>query len=119
MKYAAIFIAGMFFSLLTISSNGQSSTQQKGVTVKKNEAAVRGSNGGGATANKSGSEIKNKNGAGVEAKKGEVSAKSSSGNGAAANNKGVQVKGNNGGMTIDKKKLEIKSKNVNIKLGGK
>lgn len=119
MKFVSIFFACMFFMALSINSYGQSSPQQKGVTVKKNEAAVRGSNGGGATANKSGTEIKNKNGAGVEAKKGEVSAKSSSGNGAAANNKGVQVKGNNGGMTIDKKKLEIKSKNVNIKLGGK
>lgn len=119
MKFVFIFSACIVFMALSVNSYGQSSTQQKGVTVKKNEAAVRGSNGGGATANKSGSEIKNKNGAGVEAKKGQVSAKSSSGNGAAANNKGVQVKGNSGGMTIDKKKLEIKSKNVNIKLGGK
>lgn len=119
MKFVFIFLAFTFFIASSVNSYGQSSSQQKGVAVKKNEAAVRGSNGGDATANKSGTEIKHKNGGGVEAKKGEVSAKSSNGNGAAANNKGVQVKGNNGGMTIDKKKLEIKSKNVNIKLGGK
>lgn len=105
-----------FFSAGIIHCAAQS-PQEKSVTVNKNESGVRGSNGGKATANQSGTEIKNSRGGGVEAKKGEVSAKSSSGTGAVVNNKGVQVKGKNGGMIIDKKKLEIKSKNVNIKLG--
>lgn len=110
-------VSFLFFFFAGIIHCIAQSSQQKGVTVNKNEAAIRSSNGSRAVANQSGTEIKNSRGGGVEAKKGEVSAKSSSGNGATANNKGVQVKGKNGGMTIDKKKLEIKSKNVNIKLG--
>ncbi len=109
----------LMFSLS--SAMGQSAntkTQSKSVTVNKTEATAKGSKGGGATANKSGSEIKNSKGGGVEAKKGEVAAKKSNGNGAEVNKKGVDVKGKNGGMVIDKKKLEIKSKKFNVKLGG-
>ncbi|MFN8323423.1 MAG: hypothetical protein U0T74_12250 [Chitinophagales bacterium] len=96
----------------------QNSNSKSVATVNKNGATVSSSKGGGAKANSSGAEIKNKNGAGVEAKKGEVSAKSSSGKGVEANKKGVSATGSKGGLTIDKKKLEIKSKKVNIKIGG-
>ena len=103
--------------LLVAASTVFAQTSGKAV-VNKQGASVNSSKGGGATANKQGTEIKNSRGAGVEAKKGEVSAKNSAGKGAEVNNKGVNVSGSKGGMTIDKKKLEIKSKKVNIKIGG-
>ncbi len=71
----------------------------------------------GANVNNSGASVKNSKGGGVEAKKHEVSAKGSSGHGVEANKKGMEVKGSKGGMTVQKKKLDIKSKNVNIHLG--
>lgn len=75
-------------------------TSQKGVKVDNKGASAKNSKGGG-----------------VEVKKNDVSAKSSSGKGVEANKKGLDVKGKKGGMTIQKKKLEIKSKNVNVHLG--
>lgn len=104
---------------VTVNNNGAGvkSSTGSGASVKKGEAKVTSANGGGSTINKSGASATNKNGAGVSAQKGQVQAKSSNGNGATVNNKGVNVKGSKGGMVIDKKKLEIKSKNVNIKLG--
>ena len=75
-------------------------TSQKGVTVNNKGAAAKNSKGGG-----------------VEVKKHDVSAKGSTGKGVEANKKGLDVKGSKGGMTIQKKKLEIKSKNVNVHLG--
>ncbi|MES2621786.1 MAG: hypothetical protein V4615_13130 [Bacteroidota bacterium] len=92
---------------------------QQGVNVDNKGASAKSKSGGGAVVNSKGSEIKNSKGGGVEAHKNQVAAKSSSGKGVEANKKGVQVKGSKGGMTINKKKLEIKSKNVNIKLGDK
>ena len=71
----------------------------------------------GATVNNQGAAVKNSKGGGVEAKKHDVSAKGSSGHGVEANKKGMEVKGGKGGMTIQKKKLDIKSKNVNVHLG--
>lgn len=71
----------------------------------------------GATVNNKGAAIKNSKGGGVEAKKHDVSAKGSSGKGVEATNKGLDVKGSKGGMTVQKKKVEIKSKNVNVHLG--
>lgn len=91
------FIA-ILFLLLTLSLSAQ--TTQKGVKVDNKGASAKNSKGGG-----------------VEVKKKDVSAKSSTGKGVEANKKGLEVKGNKGGMTIQKKKLEIKSKNVNIHLG--
>jgi hypothetical protein len=88
----------IFFFVFTIFATAQ--TSQKGATV-----------------NNSGASAKNSKGGGVEAKKGDVSAKGSSGKGVEANKKGLDVKGSKGGMTIEKKKFEIKSKNVNINLG--
>ncbi len=99
------------------SGAGVKSSTGSGATVKKGEAKVTSANGGGSTINNKGASATNKNGAGFSAQKGQVQAKSSNGNGATVNNKGVNVKGSKGGMVIDKKKLEIKSKNVNIKLG--
>lgn len=84
------------FFALTLSAQ----SSQKGVNVNNNGAAIKNSKGGG-----------------VEAKKHDVSAKGSSGHGVEATNKGMDVKGKKGGMTIQKKKLEIKSKNVNVHLG--
>ena len=71
----------------------------------------------GVTANNKGAEIKNSKGGGVEAHKHEVAAKSSSGHGVETNKKGMEVKGSKGGMTIQKKKFEIKGKNTNIHFG--
>jgi hypothetical protein len=71
----------------------------------------------GVNVNNKGASVKNSKGGGVEAKKHDVSAKGSSGKGVEATNKGLDVKGSKGGMTIQKKKLEIKSKNVNVHLG--
>lgn len=73
----------------------------------------------GVNVDNKGASAKSSKGGGVEVRKKQVIAKSSSGKGVEANKKGLQVKGSKGGMTIDKKKLEIKSKNVNIKLGDK
>lgn len=116
MKSSSLIIT-FLFSIVFVGFTQQGTSTSKGVSVNSKGAAVQSTNGGKAVANSNGSTVKNKNGGGVEAKKGEVSTKSSSGNGAAVNSKGVNVKGNNGGMTIDKNKLEIKSKAVNIKLG--
>lgn len=86
--------------MFVISTFVSAQTASKGVTVNNNGAKATNSKGGGVTA-----------------KKGEVTAKGNKGNGATANKKGLEVKGSKGGMTIEKKKLQIKSKNVNIKLG--
>ncbi len=75
-------------------------TSQKGLTVNNKGAAAKSSKGGG-----------------VEAHKGQVAAKSSSGRGVEANKKGLEVKGSKGGMTIQKKRLDIKGKNTNIHFG--
>ena len=92
------FFAVLFFFIALSFASAQSS--QKGVNVNNKGASVKNSKGGG-----------------VEAKKHDVSAKSSSGKGVEATNTGLDVKGSKGGMTIQKKKLEIKSKNVNVHLG--
>lgn len=86
---------------VTNSGAGVKSSTGSGATVKKGEAKVTTTSGGGSTVNNKGAVAKNKNGGGVEAKKGEVSAKSSSGK----------------GLEINKKGLQIKSKTVNVKLG--
>ena len=93
-------ILWVFICFLSVTVFAQQSNSQKGAAV-----------------NNQGAEIKNSKGGGVEAHKKEVSAKSSSGKGVEANKKGLEVKGSKGGMTIKKKKLEIKSKNVNVHLG--
>jgi hypothetical protein len=64
-----------------------------------------------------GMDAKNAKGGGLAVHKQQVAAKSSTGKGVEANKKGLDVKGSKGGMKIEKKKLEIKSKNVNIHLG--
>jgi hypothetical protein len=92
------FIAILFFLFTLTAVSAQ--TSQKGVKVDNKGASAKNSKGGG-----------------VEAKKHDVSAKSSSGKGVEATNKGMEVKGSKGGMTIQKKKLEIKSKNVKVHLG--
>lgn len=79
-------------------------------------SAQQGSQKGVAVNNK-GAEAKSSKGGGVEAHKGQVAAKSSSGKGVEANKKGMEVKGSKGGMTIQKKKFEIKGKNTNIHFG--
>ncbi|MBS1625657.1 MAG: hypothetical protein JSS76_00015 [Bacteroidetes bacterium] len=71
----------------------------------------------GLNVNNKGAEAKSSKGGGVEAHKGQVAAKSSSGHGVEANKKGMEVKGSKGGMTIQKKKFEIKGKNTNIHFG--
>ena len=55
----------------------------------------------------------------MNVKKGEVAAKGNKGNGVGIDKKGLEVKGTKGGMTIEKKSLKIKSKGVNVDLGGK
>ena len=94
MKY----ITTLALGLLLYSATAQ--TAQKGVTVNNKGMAAKGSKGGG-----------------LEIHKRQVSAKSSTGKGVEANKKGLDVKGRKGGMTIQKKKLEIKSKRFNVKLG--
>lgn len=71
----------------------------------------------GLNVNNNGAEAKSSKGGGVEAHKGQVAAKSSTGHGVEANKKGMEVKGSKGGMTIQKKKFEIKGKNTNIHFG--
>jgi hypothetical protein len=95
MKFSLTFVFS-FFLVLAVNSQ----VAQKGVTVNNKGAAAKNSKGGG-----------------VEAKKHDVSAKGSSGHGVEANKKGMDVKGSKGGMSIQKKKFEIKSKNVNVHLG--
>jgi hypothetical protein len=104
---------------VTANNKGASvkSSSGSGVGVKKGEATVTNSHGGGSTINKSGAEAKGKSGGGVAAHKGEVSAKSSSGHGVEANKKGLEVKGSKGGMSVEKGKFEIKGKNGNIHFG--
>ena len=92
------FIAILFFLFTLTAVSAQ--TSQKGVKVDSKGASAKNSKGGG-----------------VEVKKKDVSAKSSTGKGVEANKKGLEVKGSKGGMTVQKKKLEIKSKNVNVHLG--
>ena len=92
------FLAVLF--LFTTISLASAQSSQKGVNVNNKGASAKNSKGGG-----------------VEAKKQDVSAKSSSGKGVEANKKGLDVKGSKGGMTVQKKKVEIKSKNVNVHLG--
>jgi hypothetical protein len=91
-------ITTMFF-LITMASLSAQSTQ-KGVVVSNKGATIKNSKGGG-----------------VAAQKHDVSAKGSTGKGVEANKKGLDVKGSKGGMAIQKKKFEIKSKNVNVHLG--
>ena len=93
-------IITFLFILLSITFASAQTSSQKGLTVNNKGASAKSSKGGG-----------------VEAKKQDVSAKSSSGHGVEANKKGLDVKGSKGGMTIQKKKLDIKSKNVNVHLG--
>ena len=93
-------ILWVFICFFSIAAFAQQTNSPKGVTLNNKGAAAKSSKGGG-----------------VEVHKKEVSAKSSSGKGVEANKKGLEVKGSKGGMTIKKKKLEIKSKNVNIHLG--
>ncbi|MBL0308275.1 MAG: hypothetical protein IPP77_00800 [Bacteroidetes bacterium] len=85
--------------------------------VKKGEAGVQGRNGGKAVVNNKGTEIKNQRGAGVEAKKGTVGAHNSRGSGIGVDKKGLEIKNSKGGMTLEKRKFQIKSKRVNINLG--
>ncbi|MCW3125666.1 MAG: hypothetical protein JWO03_1324 [Bacteroidetes bacterium] len=71
----------------------------------------------GLNVNNKGAEAKSSKGGGVEVHKKQVAAKSSSGKGVEANKKGLDVKGSKGGMTVEKKKLDIHSKKVNVHLG--
>jgi hypothetical protein len=80
--------------------NAQTTAHIGGVKADKNGASAKGAKGGEAHINQNG-----------------AAAKSSSGKGVEANKKGLDVKGSKGGMTIDKKKLEIKSKNVHVHVG--
>jgi hypothetical protein len=133
MKNLKWIIAATMLAAFTITTNAQTSSQKgvkvnnsgasvkstsgSGVAVKKGEATVTNSHGGGSKIDKTGAAAKNKNGAGVEAKKGEVSAKNSHGSGVGVDKKGLEVKGSKGGMKVEKGKFEIKGKNTNIHIG--
>ena len=71
----------------------------------------------GLNVNNKGMDAKNSKGGGLEVHKKQVAVKGNSGKGVEANKKGLDVKGSKGGMTIQKKKLEIKGKNTNIHFG--
>ncbi len=71
----------------------------------------------GVNVNNKGASATNSKGGGVVIKKQDVSAKGNKGNGVGVDKKGLEVKGTKGGMTTEKKSLQIKSKNLNVKLG--
>jgi hypothetical protein len=98
--YLSVLAAFCFFSCLDVLA--LQTAPKKGVTVNDKGASAVNSKGGG-----------------VKVKKGEVAAKGNKGNGVGIDKKGLEVKGTKGGMTIEKKSLKIKSKGVNVDLGGK
>ena len=73
--------------------------------------------GKGLNVNNKGMDAKSSKGGGLAVHNKQVAAKSSSGKGVEANKKGLEVKGSKGGMSIQKKKFEIKGKNTNIHFG--